>query len=157
MLALPLRYYDEAGRILPPKALYMLQLWLLQSILIFLGAAIIRNNGAEILSLWYPSKTKLYLAMAASFPAFLSFLIVSYRNKMWERGVFWVFYFIKPCLYLSLGLQTMLLLNTIVELQFHFSYTLGLTALMNMTAVLYVYKSRHLEVMCTDWRLRVSN
>ena len=157
MLALPLHYYDEAGRILPPKALFWLHLWLLQSILIFIGAAVIRESSAEILAFWYPSKTQLYLSMATSIPAFLSLLLVSYRSKMWEKDLLWPFYLLKPCLLLTLGLQTGFLFNTIIVQKFHFSYTIGITALIHMSAVIYVYKSYHLQEMCRDWRLRVAD
>jgi hypothetical protein len=155
MLALPLQYYDEAGRILPPKALFWLHIWLLQSILIFMGAAVIKDSSAEILAFWYPSKTKLYLAMLTSIPACLCLLLVSYRNILWERNLLWPFHFVKPCLLLSLGLQTILLVNTIVAQKFHFSYTSGFTILLNMCGALYVFKSYHLKAMCRDWQLRI--
>lgn len=157
MLILPLHYYDEAGRVLPPKMLLWLHSWLIKSILIFIGAALMRDSGAEVLAFWYPSKQYLYMSLLSSIPACTSILIVSYRQKLWDKDIVWPFTFLRPSLLLALVLQTGLLLNNIISAQFHFSYTSATSMLLNITAMVYVCKSVHLGTMFHDWRLRISD
>lgn len=151
-LLLPLKYYDEAGRVKPAAALYLCIVFLSRSLLILIGSVSVRENGEQLLALFYPEKGYLYISLAIAFPAFLALLLLGFREKIWNADRCWMFSFIKPLLILSvladLGLHIML--ASIAHWQF--SWVIALTLLIDLLILYFLLQDKHTRLMLVDWK-----
>jgi len=151
-LLLPLKYYDDAGRVKPAAAVYLCIAFLSRSLLILIGSVSVRENGEQLLALFYPDKQYLYINLAIAFPAFLALLLLGFREKIWQADRCWMFSCIKPLLIFSvladLGLHIML--ANIDHWQF--SWVTAVTLLLDSLIFYFLLKDKHTQMMLVDWR-----
>jgi len=151
-LLLPLKYYDDAGRVKPAVALYFCIVFLSRSLLILIGSISVRENGEQLLALFYPEKQYLYISLCIAFPAFLGLLLLGFREKIWQANRCWIFSCIKPLLILSvladLGLHIML---ASIE-YWQFSWVIAITLLIDSLIMYFLIKDKHTQLMLTDWK-----
>jgi hypothetical protein len=151
-LLLPLKYYDEAGRVKPALALYFCIGFLSRSLLILIGSVSVRENSDQLLALFYPEKQYLYISLAVAFPAFLGLLLLGFREKIWHANRCWMFSYVKPLLIFSvladLGLH--LMLANIVHWQF--SWLIAFTLLLDSLVFYFLVKDKHTQMMLMDWK-----
>jgi hypothetical protein len=151
-LLLPLKYYDDAGRVKPAAALYLCIVFLSRSLLILIGSVSVRENGEQLLALFYPEKQFLYISLAISFPAFLALLLLGFREKIWLANRYWMFSCIKPLLIFSvladLGLHIML---ANIE-HWQFSWVIAFTLLLDSLIFYFLLKDKHTQLMLMDWK-----
>ena len=90
-LLLPLKHYDEAGRVIPSVALWLCLLRSLRrSYIVFIGALTIPKASEVLLNLFYPSKQDLYLGFMTGIGAVLIAAVCSFRDKIREAGFQWM-------------------------------------------------------------------
>ena len=151
-LLLPLKYYDDAGRVKPAIALYVCIAFLSRSLMILIGSVSVRENSDQMLALFYPEKQYLYISLAIAFPAFLALLLLGFREKIWKADRFWIFSCIKPLLIFSvladLGLHIML--ANIGHWQF--SWLIAFTLLLDSLTLYFLVKDKHTQMMLMDWK-----
>ncbi|WP_293745694.1 DUF2919 domain-containing protein [uncultured Paraglaciecola sp.] len=151
-LLLPLKYYDEAGRVKPAVSLYLCIAFLSRSLLILVGSVSVRENGEQLLALFYPERQYLYISLAIAFPAFLALLLLGFREKIWHVGRCWMFSCIKPLLIFSvcadLGLHFMLASTS----HWQFSWVIAFTLLIDSLVFYFLTKDKHTQLMLTDWK-----
>jgi len=151
-LLLPLKYYDEAGRVKPATALYVCIAFLSRSLMILVGSVSVRENSDQLLALFYPEKQYLYISLAITFPAFMAILLLGFREKIWNADKCWMFTCIKPLLIFSvladLGLHIML--ADIVHWQF--SWLIAFTLLLDSLVLYFLVKDKHTKMMIVDWK-----
>lgn len=151
-LLLPLKYYDEAGRVKPAVSLYLCIAFLSRSLLILVGSVSVRENGEQLLALFYPERQYLYASLAIAFPAFLALLLLGFREKIWHAGRCWMFSWIKPLLIFSvfadLGLHIMLASTE----QWQFSWVIAITLLLDLLIFYFLIKDKHIQLMLIDWK-----
>jgi hypothetical protein len=151
-LLLPLKYYDDAGRVKPAVALYVCIAFLSRSLMILIGSVSVRDNSEQLLALFYPEKQYLYISLAIAFPAFLALLLLGFREKMWDSDRCWMFACIKPLLIFSvladLGLHIML--ANIGHWQF--SWLIAFTLLLDSLIFYFLVKDKHTHMMLMDWK-----
>ena len=151
-LLLPLKYYDEAGKVKPATALYFCIAFLTRSLLILIGSVSVRENGEQLLAMFYPQKHYLYINLAIALPAFVALLILGFREKIWLGHRPWMFACIKPLLIFSvladLGLHIML-----ASLDYwRFSWITASTLLLDSFVFYFLVKDKHTKLMLTDWK-----
>lgn len=150
-LPLPLHYYDDTGRIVPPRSFWWALVFLAKSWLIFIGSVTIRGKESEILAFWYPHKADLYLALGLGLPALIALLLCSNRERLWKKDFRKWVYLLVICLVSAclgqLGYYGMRVWNT------HFKYdhatAMGLIGILLIIG--YILRSRHLRLMYQDW------
>jgi len=151
MLKLPLKYYDESGRILPPRWLYALLLLLCADWALFIFSLASRSQTDVLLHFFYPHSKSLLIALVTSVPALLSLLLLSQRERLWKKGLIsWRRWFI-PCLLLGVG--ALLISQIVYAITHHWAFEL-ITAIRLVMSVIGLYtiaKSRHLRWMVEDW------
>ena len=151
-LLLPLKYYDDAGRVKPAAAVYLCIAFLSRSLLILIGFVSVRENGEQLLALFYPDKQYLYINLAIAFPAFFALLLLGFREKIWQADRCWMFSCIKPLLIFSvltdLGLHIMM--ADIVHWQF--SWLIAFTLLLDSLTLYFLVKDKHTQMMLMDWK-----
>jgi hypothetical protein len=151
-LLLPLKYYDEAGRVKPAISLYICIAFLTKSLLILIGSVSVRANGDQLLALFYPERQYLYISLCIAFPAFLALLLLGFREKIWQADRCWMFLLIKPLLILSvltdLGLHIMLAGIA----QWQFSWVIAITLLIDALVFYFLLKDKHTKLMLKDWK-----
>jgi hypothetical protein len=151
-LPLPLHCYDDAGRIVPPRSLWWMLVFLAKSWLIFIGSVTIRGKESEILAFWYPQKADLYLALALGLPALIAMLLCSNRERLWQRNLNKWVYIVFGCLFLAtIGQLTHYVLR-LVNTQFVYDHATAMGLIGTLLVVGYTLRSRHLRLMYRDWK-----
>lgn len=151
MLKLPLKYYDESGRILPPRWLYALLLLLCADWALFIFSLASRSHTDTLLHFFYPHSKSLLFALVTSVPALLSLLLLSQRERLWKKGLIsWRRWFIPLLL---CGVVALLTSQVVYAITHHWAFEL-ITAIRLVLSIIALYtiaKSRHLRWMVDDW------
>ncbi len=156
-LLLPLKYYDEAGRVKPALAVYVCILFLSRSLLIIVGSISVRENGEQLLGMFYPDKQYLYISLATATPAFAVLLLLGFREKIWNTNKCWIFTCIKPLLIFSV--LTDLSLHTMMASldRWQFSWVIAFTLLIDLLIFYYLIKDKHTKLMLIDWKIPITS
>lgn len=151
-MLLPLRYYDDAGRVKPAAALYFCIVFLSRSLLILVGSVSVRENGDQLLALFYPEKQYLYISLTIAFPAFLALLILGFREKIWQADRSWMFSCVKPLLIFSVLADLSLHIISASVDDWQFSWLIALTLLLDSLVFYFLIKDKHTMLMLSDWK-----
>ena len=151
-LLLPLKYYDDAGRVKPTAALYLCIVLLSRSLLILIGSVSVRENGDQLLALFYPEKQYLYMSLSIALPAFMASLLLGFREKIWQTNRCWMFSCIKPLLIFSVlaDLALHIMLGSVAHWQF--SWVIAITLLLDALIFYFFVKDKHTQLMLMDWK-----
>jgi len=152
MLKLPLNYYDESGRILPPRWLYALLLLLCADWALFIFSLASRSQTDVLLHFFYPHAKSLLVGLVTSVPSLLALLLLSQRERLWSKGLIaWRRWFIP--LLLS-GVGALLLSQIVYAITHHWAFELITAIRLVMSAIGFyiIAKSRHLRWMVEDWQ-----
>lgn len=155
-MLLPLKYYDEAGRVKPALGLYLLILFICRSMLVFVAAMSIRAHSNELLSLFYPERDYLYLSLAIALPGLLSLFILGFREKIWRSNKVWLFQLLKPFLLLSILADLSLHLSLADTQYWRFSWVIAITLLLDCLAVYFILIDKHTKLMLKDWKTSIT-
>ena len=129
---LPLKYYDDAGRVKPAVGLYVCIAFLSRSLMILIGSVSVRENSEQMLALFYPEKHYLYISLAIAFPAFLALLLLGFREKIWKSERCWIFSFIKPLLIFSVLADLVLHIMLANISRWQFSWVIAITLILDL-------------------------
>ncbi len=151
MLPLPLHCYDESGRVLPPTFLWWVLMFLMHPILIFVFAALIRDQGSQLLAWWYPNKPDLYHASLTALPALCITLCISRREQLNIVILNTVMRYLKVVLGCSIVVQAMTVLAEIVAQQGRFALSSALVLFGLGVATMFIWRSQHLSLFQQDW------
>ena len=151
-LLLPLKYYDDAGRVKPAAALYFCIVFLSRSLLILIGSVSVRENGDQLLALFYPEKQYLYISLSIAFPAFLALLLLGFREKIWNANRCWMFSCIKPLLIFSVLADLSLHIMSANVEHWQFSWLIAITLLLDSLVFYFLIRDKHTLLMLTDWK-----
>jgi hypothetical protein len=151
-MLLPLKYYDESGRVKPALALYFCIMLLSRSLLILIGSVSVRENGEQLLALFYPEKQYLYISLFIAFPAFVALLLLWFREKIWQTNRCWLFSCIKPLLIFSVMADLCLHIMLACIGHWQFSWVIALTLLIDSLIFYFLVKDKHTQLMLVDWK-----
>lgn len=154
-MLLPLKYYDEAGRVKPAIALYFCIAFLSRSLLVLIGSVSVRENGEQLLALFYPDKQYLYISLGIALPAFATLLILGFREKIWNSERCWIFSYIKPLLFLSVLADLALHIMLASMNHWQFSWVIAFTLILDSLFFYFLLKDKHTQLMLTDWKKSV--
>jgi hypothetical protein len=151
MLKLPLKYYDESGRILPPVWLYSLLLLLCIDWLVFIFSVASRTQTTDLLAFFYPQKEALGLNLVASLPVLLTLVLISQRERLWKHDlVNW-----RHCILPFIQIGVLILLTSqiyyLMHHQWGFEVVTAVKILLYSGTLYVVTRSRHLKWMIYDW------
>ena len=151
MLKLPLKHYDESGRILAPSWLYFLLLLLCVDWLVFIFSVASRSQTTELLAFFYPQKEALGLNLVASLPVLTSLVLISQRERLWKRNWLSWRHFVLP--FIQVGVLVLLTGQMYYLMHHHWGFELVTAVkILLYTITLYVVtRSRHLKWMIEDW------
>lgn len=155
LLKYPLHYYDEAGRLKPPIALYLFLVFLCRGFLLLVISLSFREDSSRMMSLFYPSKYDFYWSMLPVVPALLVFALLSQRNRIWKKGRHSLF---KPMIALfvvALVIDIVIQVSILWRIHFAFSATLGYSLLIAAVGLIYALKSQHMRDLVSDWQHQV--
>lgn len=151
MLKLPLAFYDESGRILPPRWLYSVLILLCIDWLAFIFSLASRTQTSELLAFFYPQKETLGLGLAASLPVLIALSLVSQRDRLWKKGYLAWRKWVVPLV--QLGVLALLSVQLYYAMHHHwgFEFITGVKIVYYSIALYAISKSRHLKWMVEDW------
>ncbi|MGL5949664.1 MAG: DUF2919 family protein [Aeromonas sp.] len=143
--AYPEQRFDARGQLKAPRWFYPIALLLTQSLWIFLMAAVSRQQGAALLSLFYPKPSQLYWHLAAALPALLALFAAGgdYRARWPYRA--WLRQQSRGLLTSSALAHGALLVWQLKASDWHFSWPSALNLLATLWALDYVRKSQQLR------------
>ncbi|WP_299073069.1 DUF2919 domain-containing protein [uncultured Paraglaciecola sp.] len=151
-LLLPLKYYDDAGRVKPPTALYLCIAVLCRSLLVLIGSVSVRDNGEQLLALFYPERQYLYMNLVIAFMAFLALLLLGFREKIWQANRGWLFLGIKPLLIIAVLADLGLHIRLASIEHWQFSWVIAVTLLVDWLFFYFLIKDKHIQLMLSDWK-----
>ena len=151
-LLLPLKYYDDAGRVKPALAVYVCIAFLARSLLILIGSVSVRENSEQLLALFYPEKQYLYISLASAFPAFLAFLLLVFREKIWHTNRYWMFSCIKPFIVVSVLADLSLHIMLANAQHWQFSWVIAVILIIDPFIFYFLIKDKHTQMMLIDWK-----
>lgn len=148
---LPLKHYDNEGRIKPNWAVFASLLVLMRAFLVFIASISYRPDTGLLLSLFYPDRHYFYASLLVGLPALLVMLMVVWRHWLRERwrGIFWL---VKPLVILALLADLLLHVHMANHSHWAFSWLVALTLLADMLMLMYWLRSNTLKLMLMDWR-----
>ncbi|WP_278384014.1 DUF2919 family protein [Alteromonas mediterranea] len=152
MLKLPLSYYDESGRILPPRWLYSVFILLCIDWLAFIFSLASRTQTSELLAFFYPQKESLGLGLLANLPVFLALVLVSQRERLWKKGYLNWRRWVIPLAQIGVVLLLCVQLYYAMHHHWGFEYITGVKMAFYSIALYAISKSRHLKWMVEDWK-----
>lgn len=151
MLAFPLKYYDEEGRLLPPLLLLMCCLYLCRGWLLFALSFIDSGQLLFIIQMIQPSRTLLLSSLAIGGPSFLIILCVAYRQFL-RAGLkrYWVVS-LRPILSILLLVDLVLLVDYCGQIHWRFDGAIASQLLLTLYFLLWSVRSRHLSAIQKSW------
>ncbi|MBN7820715.1 DUF2919 family protein [Bowmanella yangjiangensis] len=148
---LPLKYYDNEGRIKPSWPVFVSLLVLMRAFLVFIASISYRPDTGLLLSLFYPDRHYFYASMLVGLPALLVMSAVLWRHWLrehWRGG----FLLLKPLVMLALLADLLLHVHMANHGHWAFSWLLAVTILADMLMLMYWLRSRTLRMMLQDWQ-----
>lgn len=152
-IALPLKYYDDAGRVRPPIGLWLYVAFIAKSVLILIGSLTNRDTSDSMLEIFYPQKSDFYFGLLLGCFGLAIWLICGFREKIWQANKEALFSIIKPTIFFSLVLDLGFQIKLAHTHYWAFSWSIGVNVLLIGCFAYWLFKSRHLTIMLVDWRL----
>jgi O-antigen/teichoic acid export membrane protein len=152
-IALPLKYYDDAGRVKPPKVLWLYVAFIAKSILILVGSLTNRDTSESMLEIFYPQKSDFYFGLLLGCFGLAICLLSGFREKIWQTKKIALFSAIKPLIICSLLLDLGFQFKLAYAHYWAFSWNIGVNVLLIGCFIYWLIKSYHLKVMINDWQL----
>lgn len=156
-LLLPLKYYDNAGRIIPPISLWATIFYVSKALFVLIASLTFVQDKSALLGLFYPVKSNLYVGLVISLAGLLVFIICGFREKIWKNKKNYLFGLIKPVLILVLIVDFIFQLYMANQHQWAFSWTLGVSAMLDLLILYWVVTSKHLAFMLLDWKFELDS
>lgn len=151
-LKYPLRYYDEAGRFKTPLYIYLLMLFSCRALFVLIVALSYRQDSEGLLSTFYPNNYHFYQSLIPMLPALLVLIIVSKRNAFWTTQKYFPFKFILPLTLFALLSDIAVQINILYQSDFNFSLVIGLSILVALSGILYIFRSAYFYDVLKDWQ-----
>lgn len=151
-LLLPLQYYDEAGRIKPPRFFWWCGLLLAKSYFIFILSLSNFRDSDALLEVFYPRPSELYIGLGIGLSAVLAIAIVAYREKWWGSSWAMLCHLIKPLLLLAVIMDISHQIQLLLEHHWMFSWAVAFSVVLDSVLLYWILKSRHLKYMLKDWQ-----
>jgi hypothetical protein len=155
-LLLDLKYYDEEGRVKPSASLLWIVVFLCRSLLILIMALSVGQDSNVMLRMFYPDEKYLYIGMAIGLPAFISYVLIAFREKLANKAQFWSFYLIKSLLFIACLLDFIYQCYLANLHYWQFSWAIAAILMLDLWIGFFIIKDRHLRVFVADW-LRKDN
>ena len=114
-LKMPLKHYDESGRVIPPAVMWLCLAFLARAYIIFVGSLTIPEHSEVLLKLFYPAKQDLYTGFVTGIGALLIAVSCSFRERIRDNGLSVIYVAFKPVLLITLlaDLASQLLLRQV--------------------------------------------
>jgi hypothetical protein len=152
MLKLPLKYYDEAGRILPPVWLYGLLAFFCLEWIAFVFSLASRTQTETLLRIFYPHSESLWMALASSFPLVIAMVLISQRERLWKHHyILWCRWLI-PAMVIGVICSFGVQVYHAVKLHWNFELVTAIKIAVSLIGFYVVCRSRHLRWMIEDWQ-----
>jgi hypothetical protein len=152
-IALPLKYYDDAGRVKPPIGLWLYAAFIAKSVLILVGSLTNRDTSESMLEIFYPQRSDFYFGLVLGCFGLAICLLCGFREKIWNAKKIVLFSTIKPLIFCSLLLDLGFQFKLAHANYWAFSWNIGLNILLIGSFTYWAIKSRHLKIMLKDWQL----
>lgn len=148
---LPLKHYDEVGRIKPHRFYILSLLIAARGYFVLLAALSYREDSSSLLRLFYPDANAFYLMLALGIPALFCLLVCSFRERLWQKQCCRPFGLLLWLPVIGLFFDLILHLSLAYGQHWRFSWSIAANLLLAFAAMLYIVRSQHLRLFMSDW------
>jgi hypothetical protein len=120
---------------------------------VFVGSISIGQYSKELLAIFYPQEQYLVLNLGIALPALMAILIISFREKLWQKNISWLFLMIKPLIVFSLILDFAVHVFWANLDHWQFSWAIAITLILDVMCLFFIAKDKHTRAMLRDWRM----
>lgn len=152
MIPLPLKHYDEAGIVLPPRWFYWLLAIACRDVLLVAAFTAVPAESETLYRLFFPHSDTLWLQMVAALPFMLVVVLLSFREKLWQRQLTGWRYMIRPLCTVGALIQMGVAGYFLARSGWQFDGYLGSVVLLLCALIYMVNRSSHVSIMLHDWR-----
>lgn len=152
MLKLPLKYYDESGRILPPKWLYAVLTVFSLDWIAFVFSLASRTQTETLLKIFYPQSESLGLALLGSFPMVVCLMLVSQRERLWKHNKIGWCRWLLPLLILGIAVSLSVQFYHVIAVKWGFESLTAAKIIVYLASLYCISRSRHIRWMLDDWK-----
>lgn len=139
-------YLDKHGNAKPNLFFWISCFFLARAWTVFVIAGVSREQGSDLLSLFYPDRDALYVGLAAGFPAVILLLLAgnlhrypAIFSRIWHWGrVFLIFAF---------SCDLLMQMEHLVIDQWRFNWSSASTLLIAFWLIIYLFKSRRTQFL----------
>ncbi|MBY6186740.1 DUF2919 domain-containing protein [Marinobacter hydrocarbonoclasticus] len=137
--------FDQHGQLRPGFWLLLVLLFCAKTWLLFVLSAASRQNGADLMALFYPDRQGFYFGLILGLPALALLWAQGQRHKggfnsrLWQWG--------RPLLMFSWAAHLVLQLNAVYLSHGQFHWAPALVLMLSFWAGLYLFKSQHCKAV----------
>ncbi|WP_394210793.1 DUF2919 domain-containing protein [Enterovibrio calviensis] len=139
-------YFDKHGNAKPNLLFWLSCVFLARAWLVFVIAGVSREQGQDLLALFYPSHDALYIGLGVGFPAVVLMLLAGNLHRypaFFDRIWFWGKAFLITAFFSDLILQ----IKHLMMLHWRFHWSSAVTLLIALWLVIYLFKSRRTQFL----------
>ncbi len=138
--------YDKYGWLKPPIWLWFGWIVLIRSVVILIMAGVSREQGTNLLALFYPNHSHLYIAIALSLPILFYMWLSSFKSPkrpfslmLWQQG--------RWLTIVMVLVELSILIQAVVTNHGEFRLATAMTILLLSWFLLYLFRSKRVK-MC---------
>ena len=142
----PIEHYDKNGLLKLPKMWWLACLFSAKAWAIFVMAGVSRQQGADLLALFYPIHQTLYLGMGIGVPSLMYMWLSGHRthSQVW---VLWLWNQGRKALLIAYGFDLGLQLYHLQQTQGEFQWGIAIQLLLTIWFLWYLIKSQRVRAI----------
>lgn len=139
-------FFDKHGNAKPHLFFWMSCVFLARAWTVFVIAGVSREQGQDLLSLFYPDKGALYMGLAMGFPAVMLMLFAGSLHRfprVFERIWCWG----RVILIAAFSCDLLVQMDHLIMDHWRFNWSSASTLLIALWLIIYLFKSRRIQFL----------
>lgn len=139
-------YFDKHGNAKANFLFWLMCIYLARAWIVFVFAALSREQGETLLSLFYPDKDALYMGFAIGFPVVVMMLLAGnvhcyprFFERIWMRG--------KAVLIFAFCADLIIQMDHLIIVDWRFHWSRATMLLIALWMVIYLFKSKRIRFL----------
>lgn len=139
-------FFDKHGNAKPNFLFWLSGIYLARAWIVFVIAGLSREQGNDLLSLFYPDNDALYMGFAMGFPAVVLMLLAGNLHRypvlferIWRKG--------KTILIFAFCADLIVQMDHLIIVDWRFDWSRATMLLMALWMVVYLFKSRRIRFL----------
>ena len=149
-LVLPLHCYDDAGRLLPPRLLWLGLIWLARGWWVWIASLTVFEDRSLLVSTLYPHPQDFLTALAFGTVPLILLGLVAWRHKVYDQR--WAISLIGNGFKLLLMIDLLIHIYILGRSPALSQQTIAVFAVIDFFLLLWALRSKRLRFTLSDWQ-----